>query len=43
MKTFDQVVAPYWRVGAADVIEKNIKDEERYKDQLRAAFADGDI
>ncbi|KAH6715962.1 hypothetical protein BKA61DRAFT_654855 [Leptodontidium sp. MPI-SDFR-AT-0119] len=38
MKIFDQVVVPYWKTDAAYVIEERIKEEERYKDQLRAAF-----
>lgn len=38
MKIFDQVVAPYWKTNAAHVIEERIKEGERYKDQLRAAF-----
>lgn len=36
---FDQIVAPYWTVGAMDIIERKIKEEERYKDRLREAFA----
>lgn len=38
MKIFDEVVAPYWKTDAAYVIEERIKEEERYKDKLRAAF-----
>jgi hypothetical protein len=36
--TFDDVVAPYWRVGAGDIIEEKLKEEKRYKDQLREVF-----
>lgn len=39
MRIFDQVVAPYWKAGAADVIERKMKDEEKYKDRLRDVFA----
>lgn len=38
-KVFDDVVAPYWSIGAADVIDGKISEEGRYKDQLREAFA----
>jgi hypothetical protein len=39
MPIFDEVVAPYWSVGAANVIKRKIKEEECYEDQLREAFA----
>ncbi len=39
MRLFDQVVAPYWSFDVERVIEKKIKDEEEYKDQLREVFA----
>ncbi|RDL30741.1 Uncharacterized protein BP5553_10086 [Venustampulla echinocandica] len=35
---FDDVVAPYWGVDAAEVISKKLKDKEVYDDQLRKAF-----
>lgn len=38
-RVFDQVVSPYWIVGAEGVIKKKIKDEEEYKDRLREMFA----
>jgi hypothetical protein len=38
MRIFDQVVAPYWCVGAAQVIERKIEEEERYKDRLKEVF-----
>lgn len=39
MAIFDEVVAPYWSVGAAGVIKEKIKEDESYKDRLREAFA----
>lgn len=38
-RSFDRIVAPYWCLGAADVIETKIKEEEMYKDRLRDVFA----
>ncbi|RDL41490.1 Uncharacterized protein BP5553_01469 [Venustampulla echinocandica] len=38
MPIFDEVVAPYWDVGAADMIERKIKEKEEYKDRLRELF-----
>jgi hypothetical protein len=35
---FDEVVAPYWCLDAAGVIERKLKDEECYKDRLREAL-----
>jgi len=31
-------VALYWSIDAAQVIEREIKEEERYKDRLKEAF-----
>ena len=39
MSLFDEVVALYWSISAAKVIERKIEEEERYKNQLREAFA----
>jgi Phosphotransferase enzyme family len=38
-RVFDQVLAPYWGVGAQEIIEKKIKDEQEYKDRLKEMFA----
>ncbi len=38
MRIFDQVVAPYWGIGAAQEIERKIEEEERYKNRLREVF-----
>lgn len=38
-RVFDQVLAPYWCIDAEGVIEKKVKDEEEYKDQLKEMFA----
>lgn len=38
MRMFDQIVALYWGIGAAKVVEKKIGEEERYKNRLREAF-----
>jgi hypothetical protein len=40
MRIFDQVVSPYWGIGTADIIERKIREEERYKERLREAFAE---
>lgn len=39
MSIFDKVVAHYWSIGAAEVIQRKIKEEKEYKDRLREAFA----
>jgi hypothetical protein len=39
MAFFDETVAPYWSIGAKDVIKGKIKEEQYYKDRLREAFA----
>ncbi len=39
MRIFDQIVAPYWSVNAADVTKAKIDEEKRYKDRLRGAFS----
>ncbi|KAI9743785.1 MAG: hypothetical protein M1818_002519 [Claussenomyces sp. TS43310] len=39
MSVFDEVVAPYWCVGAASVIKRKVEDDEDYKHRLRHAFA----
>jgi len=39
MRMFDQIVALYWAIGTAKVVEKKIEEEESYKNQLREAFA----
>ncbi|CZS99684.1 hypothetical protein WAI453_002381 [Rhynchosporium graminicola] len=38
MAIFDQVVSPYWRVGAVDVIERKIEEESRYKERIKEYF-----
>ncbi|CZT49600.1 uncharacterized protein RSE6_10473 [Rhynchosporium secalis] len=38
MAIFDQVVSPYWRVGAVDVIEEKIEEESRYKERIKEYF-----
>lgn len=38
MKSFDEVVAHYWKTDAALVIEERVREEERYRVQLRGAF-----
>jgi hypothetical protein len=40
MRIFDQVVSPYWGIGTAEIIERKIREEERYKECLREVFAE---
>ena len=38
IQLFDQVMTPSWHTNAAQVIERKIEEEERYKDRLREVF-----
>lgn len=40
-RIFDEVVSPYWAADAEGIIQKKIKDEENYKDQLSERFEEG--
>ena len=39
MRRFDEMVAPYWSIDSAEVIERKIEEDEMYKGQLTEAFA----
>ncbi len=38
MALFDEIVAPYWSVSAANVIARKIKEEQSYQNRLREAY-----
>lgn len=40
-RRFDQIVALYWSIDAMDIVDRKTKEEERYKNRLREAFATG--
>lgn len=37
-RVFDQVVSPYWCVGARSYIQTKVEEEEEYRDRLRKRF-----
>jgi len=40
MWIFDQIVARYWGIGAAKLIERKTEEEEKYKESIKGSIWD---